>query len=105
MPPIALAYVTCPSREEALRIAGHLLERELIACGNLIPISSIYRWKGDVQAEDEVVLIAKTTEAGFPAVRAAVAEIHPYELPCILRLGAEANEPFAAWVAEEVKGS
>ena len=36
-------YITNPNKDEAKKIAKHLLNKKLIACGNIYPINSIYR--------------------------------------------------------------
>lgn len=87
-----------------MEIASELLDRQLIACANLIPITSVYRWEGKVQNEDEVVLIAKTKTEAYDKLRQAIEELHPYEVPCILHLDAPANEAFSHWVIHEVEG-
>ena len=49
MPDPIVAFVTCGSEEEALKIANALVEAHLAACVNLIaPIRSIYRWEGKI---------------------------------------------------------
>lgn len=102
MSQIALAYIPCPSREEALRIARALLEKKLIACANIHPITSVYNWEGKVQEEEEIVLLGKTTVEQFHNLTIAVEEIHPYDVPCVLRLQGEANQSYFAWLSSEV---
>lgn len=99
---IVFVYITNPSREEALRLASHLLDRRLIACGNVWPITSVYTWEDKVENEEEFALIAKTTEEAFEALRAEVEKEHSYSVPCIVKLPASANDPFGEWVHENV---
>lgn len=103
MTDLILFYIPCPNPEAARTVARLLLERRLVACANLIPIQSLYWWEGAIAEESECVLIAKTLPAKADAVRAAVKEHHPYQVPCILELPAGANPPFANWVAGEVQ--
>jgi periplasmic divalent cation tolerance protein len=102
MPGITLFYVPCPSEEEALRIARHLLDARLVACANIAPIRSLYWWEGAIAEEGEFVLVAKTLPPHADAVEAAVRQLHPYTVPCILRLTAEANEDYAAWMEAQI---
>ena len=44
-------YVTFPSRDEALRIAKHILEKRLAACVNLWEINSMYWWENEIQED------------------------------------------------------
>lgn len=105
MAPLALGYVTAPSEAEALRLARHLVERRLVACANILPIRSVYRWEGSIADEAEVVLLIKTRPELFDAAREELLRLHPYQVPCVLRLEADASAAFAAWVAEETAGA
>lgn len=100
---IRIIYVPCGSEEEARALSLALLERRLVACANIYPSRSIYRWKGGVADEVEHVLFAKTTAARAHEAAAAAEELHTYEIPCVLVLEPEsANASYAAWVAGEV---
>lgn len=42
----SLIYVTCEGQTEAERIAGALLEKQLIACANIMaPHTAVYMWE------------------------------------------------------------
>lgn len=93
--------ILCPGRGVADRIAAHLLEARLIACANRTgPMVSFFRWKGEVQVEEEYALRVKTRPELADAVEAAVRDWHPYELPAILRQEVQANADYEAWVVE-----
>jgi periplasmic divalent cation tolerance protein len=98
-----LVYVTNPSKEEAKKIAKHLLEKRLIACANIYDnVSSLYRWEGKIADEKECVLIAKTTEDKFEAVKDEIEKIHPYKTPCIIKIPVSSNKKFSDWLKGEV---
>lgn len=43
------------------KLGGQLVESRLAACVNIIPgVTSIYSWKGEVQKDQELLLIIKT---------------------------------------------
>jgi periplasmic divalent cation tolerance protein len=68
-------------------------------------VRSVYRWRGAVQSDSEVLLVIKTVRERFPALRARVRELHSYELPelvCVEPSGGE--EEYLAWVVAETKG-
>jgi periplasmic divalent cation tolerance protein len=92
--------------DEGERIARALVEERLAACVNLVPgVRSVYRWRGAVQSDSEVLLVIKTVRERFPALRARVRELHSYELPelvCVEPSGGE--EEYLAWVVAETKG-
>jgi len=97
----ALVYITHPDEETAKIIAGRLLEKRLVACANIFPITSAYWWQGAIQREGEWVSIVKTTLALWQQLKEEVQSIHPYETPCILKLEAEANEAYYNWIVAE----
>lgn len=92
----------CPDTETADRLAEALLDRRLIACANRgAEVTSLYRWEGRTEREGEVPLFLKTRTDLGDAVEAAIRDLHPYDVPPILRWQVRANADYAAWVAEE----
>ncbi len=100
---INLIYVTHKNEKEAEKIISHLLEKKLIACANIFPITSFFSWKGKIENEKEVVTILKTDSSKWENVKKEIVKIHPYETPCILKLSTEGSKGFAKWVGGEVK--
>ena len=100
---MTLIYITCKDEEEAVKISKHLINKRLIACSNMYPIRSMYRWKGKLQDEKEFVLMTKTIEKNYGKIKEEVKKIHSYDVPCILKIEAEADESYDKWVNEEVK--
>ncbi len=96
-----LIYITCKDNQEAKKISKHLLEKRLVACTNIHPIESMYWWENKLQEDNEVVIIAKTKEENYEKVKEAIKKIHSYEIPCILKIRAEANEEYNKWINEE----
>jgi periplasmic divalent cation tolerance protein len=99
-----IVLTTTGSEEEARRIARHLVERRMAACVNIFPqITSVYRWQERVEEAEEWLLLVKTTAAAFDDVRAAIAELHSYELPECLCLGIEdGSHAYLQWIGESV---
>jgi periplasmic divalent cation tolerance protein len=99
-----LIYITCKDREEAEKISKHLLEKKLIACANIFPIESFYWWKGKIEEDQEVVIIAKSLKKKFEEVKREVKKVHSYEIPCILQIKVEkVNEEYLRWIKKEVE--
>ena len=96
---------TAGSQEEARTIAHALIERRLAACVNIVSsLESIYRWEGKVDSTQESLLIIKTTEAAFPKVRKAIAELHSYDLPeCIVLAIEDGSAEYLRWIGESVQ--
>jgi periplasmic divalent cation tolerance protein len=84
---VAVVYTTIDNVQDARKIANTLVEEQLVVCVNIIPkIESIYRWKGKVETDNEVVLIAKTTDKNVKKTIQKIKELHTYELPDIIVL-------------------
>ncbi len=96
---------TTSSRDEANTISSELVSRRLAACVNIIgPISSTYQWHGDIEHAEEFLLFIKSTEARFPAIQAAIRELHSYEIPELISLKIEAGtESYLDWIAASVR--
>lgn len=100
---VPTVYVTHPP-EGAADLATLLVEEGLAACVNLVDCRSVYRWEGQVHRDDEVVLLAKTTDDACDDLVARVESEHPYDVPCVERFDeTDETAPFAAW-RERVTG-
>ena len=104
MTAIHLVYMTTGDKAEARRIGMALVESRLAACVNIIDqMTSLYRWEGKIQEDQEVILIAKTTQKNVTALKEKVKGMHSYDCPCIVCLPvAEGYEPFLEWVQTQV---
>ena len=84
---VAVVYTTIDNIQDARKIANTLVEEQLVACVNIIPeIESIYTWQGKIEEENEIVLIAKTTDENVKKTIQRIKTLHPYELPDIIVL-------------------
>lgn len=101
--PAMLLYVTAPTRDEALRIAGTLVDERLIACGNVVDgMESVYAWNGKTERAREAILIAKTDRRNVDLVTARILELHSYDVPAVVAVPIEAGNPdYLAWVERE----
>ena len=98
-----VAISTCGTMEEAKKIAHGLLESRLAACVNIVPgVRSLYRYKGQLEDERELLLVIKSRRALYPRLEARVRMLHPYQVceVLLLEVGAGA-EPYLAWIASE----
>ena len=100
-----IVLTTAGSEEEAHKIARHLVESRLAACVNIIPqIESIYRWQGKVESSREWLLLAKTTQERFPAVRDAIRKLHSYDLPeCVAIKIEDGSSDYLQWLGDSVQ--
>lgn len=104
MSDVYLVLCTFPDSGQARQIGTVLVEKQLAACVNLIPaVESIYRWEGKVESATEVLAIFKTTATAFPDFEKALSELHPYEVPEIIRLNpSEVSGPYRNWILGNV---
>jgi len=84
---IIVVLVTTSNREEAERIAHHLLDEKLVACANVLgPVSSLFWWAGKVEKADEYILLMKSRLNLFEKLSEKVEALHSYEVPEIIAL-------------------
>ena len=100
---VVIALTTC-SEGEARTLAEALVNRDLAACVNVVPrVQSVYKWKGKLANEAESLLVMKTSAAGLAALRAAVLELHSYEVPEFVVLTVDSGHgPYLDWVVKSV---
>lgn len=96
--------VTAPTLEVSKNIAKSLVDRKLVACANMFPITSIFRWKGETEEEDEVAILLKIRTEDFDLVKMEVKKLHPYEVPCIVRYEiAEGDRSYLDWISASTR--
>jgi periplasmic divalent cation tolerance protein len=88
------------TEEQALDVAHALVRARRAACVNIIPnIHSVYRWKGRVCDDGEMLLVIKTRASQFEAARDTIQRVNTYELPEVLGYRVDLASPgFAAWI-------
>jgi len=95
-----LVLCTCPTNSAATAIATALLEQRIAACVNQVPgITSMYRWEGRVELDDEVLLLIKTTRQMYSRLEETIGKLHPNELPEIIGVPLSAgSETYLNWI-------
>jgi periplasmic divalent cation tolerance protein len=98
-----VVMTTVASADEAVTLIKTLLERRLIACGQLVPgVRSLYRWNGKIADEAEVIVYLKTRAARLESLEVAIAELHPYKVPELLALPVTAGlAKYLKWINAE----
>ena len=99
-----LVLTTCGNEDDARSLAELLVERRLAACVNAIgKVASTYRWKGEVQQDQETLLFIKTTAPRLTAVETAIRAHSKYELPEVIAIPVQAGSAdYLAWIRESV---
>ncbi|MEJ5328290.1 MAG: divalent-cation tolerance protein CutA [Candidatus Bathyarchaeia archaeon] len=97
-----VVIVTTANRQEAEKIAYHLLNEKLIACANIIgPVSSFFHWAGKIESAEEYLLLMKSRKDLFSRLSDAVKALHSYEVPEIIALSVvDGAKSYLAWLAD-----
>lgn len=103
---VMVVLTTAPSVDAAEQIGSTLVEERLSACVNVVEgVTSIYRWKGGVEREREVLMVLKTTANAVERLKLRLVALHPYEVPEILAIEpSDGHLPYLDWVRAEVGG-
>ena len=101
---VGIVWVTFPHAEAATVVIDGLLEHRLAACVQTMPVQSVYRWKGAVNRDAEVLALIKTKVSLYPEVEAFIRSRHSYEVSEILLLPITAGfSGYLQWVGNETK--
>lgn len=103
--PVRVVLCSVPSEDVGVQIAQTLLSERLVACVNILPgVRSLYRYKGKIEDERELLLVIKTTEDRLSALIKRVPELHPYEVCEVIALDVGAgSQPYLDWVIAETR--
>jgi periplasmic divalent cation tolerance protein len=98
-----VVFITAPNEESAHDIGELLVEKKIAACVNLIPhVCSIFTWGDESTAENEVLMIVKTTARLFRnKLIKTVKSVHPYDVPEIIALPmVDGDKAYLDWMDE-----
>jgi periplasmic divalent cation tolerance protein len=100
-----VVMVMCGSRPEARKIVRALLEKRLIACGNIIAgVESRFRWQGKLEYAREYLALLKARGPDFAAIEKEIRRLHSYEVPEIIALPVPGgSRAYLDWLDESVK--
>jgi periplasmic divalent cation tolerance protein len=100
-----LVLTNLPDRESAEKLAALLIEQRLAACVNILAAcTSVYRWNGETQHDEEHPLLIKTAQDRYAALQAAIRANHPYELPEIVAVPIMHGLPaYLDWIESETR--
>ena len=94
-----MVLTTTATAEEAASLARLLVEKQLAACVQRMPINSTYWWENAVQDEAETLLLIKTETARYPAVEDCIRAHHSYTVPEILCVPVSAGSAdYLGWI-------
>jgi periplasmic divalent cation tolerance protein len=100
-----VVLVTTSSETQARRIAKKLLQNRLAACVNFVPIESMFLWRGEIQEEEEVLMIIKTRSEVFDDLVSEIKAAHTYDTPEVIGMPVViGSREYLKWIDDEVIG-
>lgn len=101
---VVIVFSSVSSESEAERISKQLVTERLAGCVQRMPISSIYRWKGEIESASEWLLIIKTNKKLGERLISRIKQLHSYELPEIVTFDVTGGLPeYLNWVISETE--
>lgn len=96
---------TTGDRSVAEQIAADLVDRNLVACAQIVgPVRSVYRWKGTVEFTEELLLSLKTRSTHVEVIKQAIMQLHPYDVPeLIVTPIVDGSEKYLTWLREQTE--
>lgn len=84
---VQIWLATAPNLAVAESIAKTLVEKNIVACVNIVPqLTSIYRWQGQIETSAECLLIIKTAKERAAELKTAFKAAHPYDVPELIAI-------------------
>ena len=99
-----VVFVTCPDKSVAEKIADGLIKEKLAACVNITgEVNSVYFWKGNIEKDQEYLMIIKTTEELFEKLEKFIKDSHPYTVPEIIGMPIiKGSKEYLDWIDQTV---
>ena len=100
MKPIVIIS-TYPNKKSITKIANELVQNNIVACVNIIKISSIYSWQGKIENSSEYLALFKTTQKNKKSLKEKIKSTHPYNVPEIAEINITSiNNSYLKWLVE-----
>jgi periplasmic divalent cation tolerance protein len=100
-----IVLTTTPSVDEAESLARKIVDSRLAACVQVLPqMASFYHWEGEIQREQENLLLIKTFDDKFAALNEFIHANHSYTVPEVVALEAEKiSDGYLRWMVEYLR--
>lgn len=94
---------TTDSVESARALAASAIEAELGACAQIVgPITSVFRWEGEIRTEQEWRVEIKTSGAAAQPLTELLEAAHTYDVPEIVTTPITGgSSAYLAWLTDE----
>ncbi len=100
-----LVIVTHPSKEHAERITRGVIDAKLAACVLVSDVKSFYNWEGNLNQDEEVVTLLKTSTDKVTELQKYIETNHDYDVPAIISFQANANQAYGNWLGDQISKS
>ncbi|MCH1919972.1 divalent-cation tolerance protein CutA [Shewanella sp. A3A] len=100
-----LVFCSFPERETAQTVADILVSEQLAACVQIsAPMTSTYRWQGNICHDTEVAMQIKCQRNGYAELAQRIVALHPYDVPEILAVAVSDGLPaYLDWIKDNTK--
>ena len=96
---VTLIISTYPTKKSVLKISKLLVKDKIVACVNIVEISSIYSWNKKIENSNEYLAIFKTTQKNKKILKQKIQETHPYDVPEIAEIDIlSINDSYLKWL-------
>jgi periplasmic divalent cation tolerance protein len=105
-PEYVIVLTTLPADADGVGFGRTLVDERLAACVNLLPpMSSVYRWEGQVEQDTERQIIIKTSRDRVAELWDRIRELHPYEVPEFVVLPiTDGSDAYLRWLGDSTAG-
>ena len=95
-----IVLTTTPDRTLANELAERLVNERLAACVQILPqMTSVYFWEGEVQRDEEHLLLIKTLPEKFDRLETFIKANHTYDVPEIAAFESTAvSSEYQSWL-------
>ncbi|MEV0226181.1 divalent-cation tolerance protein CutA [Streptomyces sp. NPDC050704] len=97
---------TTDAEEKADALARGAVEARVAACAQIAgPVTSVYRWKGEIETAREWQVLFKTTETRYAELEVYLRGAHDYDTPEIIATPVvRGSAEYLEWMERETAG-
>lgn len=104
MSEFCIVLTTASDPDVVKKLIDQALEARLAACVQALPITSHYRWQGQIEQSAETLLLFKAKLEDYQSLEEMIRAHHDYEVPEILQLPIRAGfGPYLNWIRDETR--